>query len=163
MKPELYDSGQLYWRQVDIISPDKVRGFSLSLIGAGGIGSPTALVLAKMGVKNFRIYDPDKVELHNLPNQLYSNEQVGMFKAEAIAKHIEAFGEEPKISTFNRVFEATDRKTSVIISGVDSMKSRKEIWEIVKNSQTKLSIDGRMGAEVLNLYALDPSNPLHIE
>jgi molybdopterin/thiamine biosynthesis adenylyltransferase len=51
-----------FWRQSDIISQERLNNHPFVLIGAGGIGSVAGLVLAKMGVKDLTVYDPDIIE-----------------------------------------------------------------------------------------------------
>jgi molybdopterin/thiamine biosynthesis adenylyltransferase len=58
----------VYWRQADLISPEALAA-TVTIVGAGGIGSPVALALAKKGCRTLTRYDPDMVEAHNLPNQ----------------------------------------------------------------------------------------------
>ncbi|MFA5103544.1 MAG: ThiF family adenylyltransferase, partial [Candidatus Thermoplasmatota archaeon] len=59
-----------FWRQMDIVTPTDFEKFHVTIIGAGGIGSPTALAISKMGVEKITIFDNDIVEKHNLPNQM---------------------------------------------------------------------------------------------
>ena len=58
-----------YTRQLGILSPEHMKGIKVTLIGCGGIGSMTGLILAKMGIGNLWVYDYDKIEAHNVPNQ----------------------------------------------------------------------------------------------
>ncbi len=66
-----------YLRQLDIIDPGKFTG-KIRVIGVGGIGSPTAIILAKMGFKRFVLMDDDTVEPHNLPSQFFVRRVVPM-------------------------------------------------------------------------------------
>jgi len=51
-----------YWRQLKIFNPSKHRDIKIAMIGAGSVGSFTALVLAKMGLTNITVWDDDVVE-----------------------------------------------------------------------------------------------------
>ena len=44
--------------------------FSVHIVGAGGLGAMTALVLAKMGVRLMTVCDDDIVSEQNIPTQL---------------------------------------------------------------------------------------------
>jgi len=71
----------------------------------------------------------------------------------------------------NQIFESRTAKperldghgavlNGIVISTVDSMESRKAIWEAVHSSfGVDLYIDARMGGELLRLYALNPLTP----
>ena len=52
----------------------------------------------------------------------------------------------------------------IVISGVDSMQARQDIWQVVKGQPgVKYYIDGRMGAQVGELHHLDPNDANAIE
>jgi molybdopterin/thiamine biosynthesis adenylyltransferase len=61
------------------------------LIGAGGLGSPVAALLARAGVGYLEVVDQDRIELSNLHRQtLYRREDVGEPKSVVAAARIEA-------------------------------------------------------------------------
>ena len=72
-----------YWRQLDIFSPKNFTT-SITIIGAGATGSYIAWLLAKMGCRDITVYDADKIENHNLPNQIYGIKDIGKKKVLAI-------------------------------------------------------------------------------
>ena len=74
-----------YTRGLDFFNPDQFKPEErcVEIIGAGGIGSPLAEVLATMGF-DFVIWDKDKVEPHNISNQNYYPDQIGMVKVQAL-------------------------------------------------------------------------------
>ena len=147
-----------YWRQLDLVTPGELK-LPITLIGAGGIGSPTALALAKMGCSQLTVYDPDLVEPHNLPNQFYRLEDSARPKVEALRELIRAFTGLEIVS----VQEAVSRQplSGLVISGVDSMSARQQIWQgsIRCRTNVELYIDARMGAEVCRIYSIRPSDP----
>lgn len=63
------------------------------VVGAGGTGSPLAIMLARAGVKHLSIIDPDVIEATNL-HRLHSATMcdVGRAKALTLATHITALG-----------------------------------------------------------------------
>lgn len=147
-----------FWRQMDIIPQADLEKYPVTIIGVGGIGSPTALVLSKMGVKNITIYDNDVVEDHNLPNQMYRISDLGKSKVEG-TKDICSDFSGVVITTCNEKFEDQEIK-GIVISGVDSMKSRELIWKRLKyNPAIPIYIDARMGAEVCRICTVNPVNP----
>ncbi len=59
------------------------------LVGAGGLGSAAALVLARSGVRQLTLIDDDRVDLSNLHRQvLYGTEDVGHDKVERAAARL---------------------------------------------------------------------------
>lgn len=63
------------------------------LVGAGGLGSPAALVLARSGVRALTLIDDDRVDESNLHRQvLYGDEDVGRDKVERAAVRLEREG-----------------------------------------------------------------------
>jgi len=147
-----------YWRQLGILPPKDLENCSVTLIGAGGIGSPTAITLAKMGVPNLTIYDFDVVDIHNLPNQIYRIQDLKRLKVEALKEIICEFSD-CKVTPINAYFDATTKARGIVICAVDKMSVRQEIWKSIRyNLHVPLYIDARMGAEVLRLHTLKPTD-----
>ena len=147
-----------FWRQQDIVTPNDLERFMVTVIGAGGIGSPTALALAKMGVEKITIYDDDIVEKHNLPNQMYRISDLGKLKVDGTKDICSDFAG----ITINTIGEKFEKQivNGIVISGVDSMKSRDIIWKRMKfNPSINLYIDARMGAEVCKICTMNPCDP----
>lgn len=68
---------------------EKLRASLISIAGVGGDGGRLAVELARLGVGNFRLADPEEFEHENLNRQEGSNYQsVGINKAVVIAKEI---------------------------------------------------------------------------
>jgi hypothetical protein len=147
-----------YWRQVDLVRPEDLA-FPVTVIGVGGIGSPVALALAKMGCQRLTLYDPDVIEPHNLPNQLYRLGDIGRPKVEALADLLREFAS-PAV-TAKQEAVARQPLSGVVISGVDSMASRQRIWQesVRFRAAVPLYIDARMGAQVCRLLTVRPADP----
>lgn len=147
-----------FLRQLDLVNPETLD-LPVHLIGCGGIGSFTALVLSKMGVQQLHLYDPDGIEEHNLPNQLFRLKDVGRPKVDALREILEEFAGAP-VEGLPVEVEAR-RMTGVVISGVDTMRARKTIWlrSIRYRASVLRYLDARMGAEVARIYAVNPTDP----
>jgi len=150
-----------FWRQFDILRPTDLE-FPVHVVGCGGIGSPTALAMAKMGCKDMTLHDHDTVENHNLPNQIYRLADVGMAKVESLAKTIEDFTGVTPLTSLEQI-AADSKLVGLVVSGVDSMAARKEIWQAIKyKTGITLYVDARMGAEVCRIYSIRPTNPVDV-
>jgi molybdopterin/thiamine biosynthesis adenylyltransferase len=150
-----------YLRQLEILSPQQLRRFQFTLVGAGGINSAVAILLVKMGVpaEHMTIYDPDGVEAHNLPNQMFFCKHQGLSKVEALKRVIKAFvGDAPRVVP--KAIDGTEPLQGIVISGVDSIQSRQAIWAAVRyNARCPLYIDGRMGGLAGLIFTVRPHHP----
>lgn len=147
-----------YWRQVDLVRPEQLA-FPVTVIGVGGVGSPVALALAKMGCPRITLYDPDLVEPHNLPNQLYRLQDVGRPKVEALAEILRLYA--PLDVSPVQEAVAGQALEGVVISAVDSMAARTAIWggSVRFRGSVPLYLDARMGGEVGRVLAVRPADP----
>jgi molybdopterin/thiamine biosynthesis adenylyltransferase len=147
-----------YWRQLDFVRPERL-GFPITVVGVGGIGSPVALALAKMGCRRLTVYDPDRVEAHNLPNQLYRLRDVGRPKVEALAELLADFA----TIEVQAIPEAVDgqRLEGMVIAAVDSMAARQRIWRgsVRYRGTIPLYVDARMGGQVCRVLTVRPADP----
>ncbi len=150
-----------FLRQLDLVNEEQLD-FPVTVVGAGGIGSPATLALAKMGCANLTVYDDDTVEDHNLPNQLYRLADRGKPKVQALREIVEAFTGTTITACPERVEQ--QRLSGLVVSGVDTMASRKAIWEsgVRFNPRVPLYLDARMGAEVGRILAVRPVDPDHV-
>lgn len=154
-----------FWRQWDLISPDDLTT-PITVIGAGGIGSPLVLALTKMGAAALTVFDDDLIEDHNLPNQFYREGDLGRFKVEALQEIVQNFTG-TKIAIREERFEggqeARKDLRGLVIAAVDTMEARGSIWTSVRfNPNVNLFIDARMGAEVCRIYTIRPCDPIDV-
>jgi len=127
-----------------------------TIIGAGGIGAITALTLAKMGMSGIRIFDDDTVDEVNLPTQFHRLSDVGLPKVQAVTGNISQFSDDTSVVTEEvRVTPETDLSDWLVISAVDSINARKDIWKAVRESRVSWYLDARMASETFQLYSID--------
>jgi hypothetical protein len=144
-------------RQRDVLPWEKLHSATVTVIGAGAVGSFTALSLVKMGVGTVEVYDFDTVSVENLGPQWFRVCDLGRFKVEALADQLAAFG--------GKVVPHPDRFVAQPVSGivvctVDSMDARISIWRHVRKCRrAELYLDARMGAEVGKVFAIRPVDP----
>ncbi|EQD71783.1 molybdopterin biosynthesis protein MOEB, partial [mine drainage metagenome] len=63
-------SRHLLLSEVGVEGQKKLRDAKVLIVGAGGLGSPTALYLAAVGVGEIGLVDFDRVEVSNLQRQI---------------------------------------------------------------------------------------------
>jgi hypothetical protein len=142
-------------RQQDAVNMNCLTALGITIIGAGSIGSTTAVWLGKMGACGLTIYDDDSVEEHNWSNQMFRDEDIGKLKVTALSEVIEQFAGHTPNAIPQRYSDQP--LTEVVISGVDSMESRKAIWKSIREKpEVRLYIDARMGLETLTVYTVRP-------
>lgn len=145
-------------RQLDLVPPN-ILSTPVTIIGAGAIGSWTALALAKMGFTNLNVFDHDEVDIVNMSSQFYMHTSVGSKKAEALAELIQVFTDNTvKINAIPEKWNGMKMR-GIVVMAVDSMEVRKQIFEAHKgHTPCDWLIDARMGAEVALLYTMNPNS-----
>ena len=148
-------------RQTDLVDIEALET-PVTLIGCGGIGSFAAIALAKMGCVHLTVFDDDRVEEQNIPNQFYRPDDIGHLKVECLADLIKNFTGTVIEARAERV--QSQRLQGIVISGVDSMEGRRRIWDrsIRYKAGVEAYIDARMGAEVARIYTVRPADPDHV-
>jgi adenylyltransferase/sulfurtransferase len=75
--------------EIGIEGQSRIASAKVLVVGAGGLGCPSALYLASAGVGTIYIADDDEVDLTNLQRQvLHTTSRVGMPKVESAKTHL---------------------------------------------------------------------------
>ena len=83
--PDLVHHERIY-RGADVLA--RLEATSVTLCGAGSIGSHLADNLARLGIRRWKVIDRDRVEEHNAGTQLYGQSEVGAWKVEALRNRL---------------------------------------------------------------------------
>lgn len=146
-------------RQNNIFDPINQR-LKIKVFGVGTLGSFITFCLAKCGFKDIEVYDFDKVEEHNIPNQLYRPEDIGMLKVDSLKSIIKQFTGIEIVTKNVKIDKDTildfDLNT-VFIVAFDTLEARKIVYEKLKEFSVVL-IDSRLGGEEYNIQCIDLSN-----
>ncbi len=144
-------------RQVGLVNPDDIRNEAILVVGAGAIGSWTALALARIGFDDITVYDNDLVGEVNLATQFFRSCDVSRPKVNALAEAIKTYCD-LEIKTHNELYDGQEFN-SIVISAVDSMQARHDIWKHIKmKPQVKCYVDARMGGVDMNIYTICPTD-----
>ncbi len=116
--------------QVGSLGQRKLISAKVLIIGAGGLGSPSAVYLALAGVGTIGIVDFDVVEVSNLQRQiLHHNDDVGRPKVMSAQDSLHAYNpdvnvvvHETRISSENAV--EIIEQYDIVINGADNFPSR---------------------------------------
>jgi molybdopterin/thiamine biosynthesis adenylyltransferase/rhodanese-related sulfurtransferase len=100
------------------------------LLGAGGLGSPTALYLAAAGVGTLGIVDGDVVDLSNLQRQVvHTTERIGTPKVDSAELTIKAINPDVEVRKYQTRLDASNIMGildgyDVVVDGVDNFPTR---------------------------------------
>ena len=108
----------------------KLLDAKVLLLGAGGLGAPTALYLAAAGVGTLGIVDDDDVDLSNLQRQvIHSTQRIGIPKVDSAEESIHALNPDVNVVKYPVRLDASNIMEiisgyDVIVDGVDNFPTR---------------------------------------
>ena len=108
----------------------KMLNAKVLLLGAGGLGAPTALYLAAAGIGTIGIVDDDVVDASNLQRQVIHNtERVGVAKTTSARMTIEALNPDVEVVEYNTRLDSANileliERYDVIVDGADNFPTR---------------------------------------
>jgi len=111
MTPEQRDrySRHTLLPEVGVDGQLKMLNAKVLLLGAGGLGAPTALYLAAAGIGTIGLVDDDVVDASNLQRQVIHNtERIGMPKTESARIFIEGLNPDVKVVEHNGRLDASN-------------------------------------------------------
>jgi sulfur-carrier protein adenylyltransferase/sulfurtransferase len=108
----------------------KLLDAKVLLLGAGGLGSPTALYLAAAGVGTIGIVDDDDVDLSNLQRQvIHTTDRIGTPKVDSAQETMNAINPDVNVVKYQTRLDASNIMEiidgyDVIVDGVDNFPTR---------------------------------------
>lgn len=80
---------------------EKIREFTVAVVGVGGVGSVTAEMLTRCGIGRLILFDYDKVELANMNRLFFQPHQSGLSKVDAAAETLKSINPDVDFYTYN--------------------------------------------------------------
>jgi sulfur-carrier protein adenylyltransferase/sulfurtransferase len=123
-------SRQTLLPEVGVEGQLKLLNAKVLLIGAGGLGSPSALYLAAAGIGTLGLVDDDVVDESNLQRQvIHSTDRVGTPKTASARKTIEGLNPDVEVVEHRMRLDASNviellRDYDVIVDGADNFPTR---------------------------------------
>ena len=123
-------SRHLLLDEVGIEGQQKLLDAKVLLLGAGGLGSPTALYLAAAGVGTLGIVDNDTVDVSNLQRQvIHSTDRVGVPKVDSAELTIKALNPDVNVVKYPVRLDAGNIMEilpgyDVVVDGLDNFPTR---------------------------------------
>jgi len=156
-----------FLRHSAFFGPEDANQHVLNIIGVGATGSWIAMLAARMGWHKFRVWDLDIVESHNLPNQIYTHDDIGKKKVIALKEQLLRFNPEVEVETHDYFFESskhTDLLEGPVIITVDSLSARKDIGNAIKgNFLVGFAFETRMGFSHAEINYLDCCDEIKVQ
>jgi molybdopterin/thiamine biosynthesis adenylyltransferase/rhodanese-related sulfurtransferase len=116
--------------EVGVDGQVKLLNAKVLLLGAGGLGAPTALYLAAAGVGRIGLVDDDVVDASNLQRQVIHNtERIGMAKTASARVFIEGLNPDVNVVEHNGRLDASNildviENYDIIVDGADNFPTR---------------------------------------
>lgn len=151
---------------------DKIQKSRVIIAGIGGIGSNVAFQLARMAPANITLYDEDIVERVNMAGQLYSTNDIGQRKVDAIASMISAYTLARQINAVPSKFTDSTEAGDIMICGFDNMAARKTFYNswkrhvqtLTPDSRAKcLFLDGRLSIDTLQIFCIQGDDKVNMD
>lgn len=151
---------------------NEIQKARIIVAGIGGIGSNVAFQLARMIPANLTLYDDDNVEMVNMAGQLFSNNNIGESKVNAIANMIYDYTSMKQVLAIKDKFTSDKEPGDIMICGFDNMRARRtffnswynHISDKSKEERCKcLYLDGRLSMDTLQILCIRGDDQYNIE
>ena len=102
---------------------------TIAVCGLGGLGSNIAITLARAGIGKLLLIDFDRVDITNLHRQQYKANQIGFYKADALAENLS------EIAPYTEIQTVTAKITEENFT--DLLKDADIVCEAFDNAESK--------------------------
>lgn len=151
---------------------NEIQKARIIVAGIGGIGSNVAFQLARMIPANLTLYDDDNVEMVNMAGQLFSNNNIGESKVDAIANMIYNYTSMKQVLAVKDKFTSDKEPGDIMICGFDNMRARRTFFNSWRNHISNKSIeerskclylDGRLSMDTLQILCIKGDDQYNID
>ena len=151
---------------------NEIQKARIIVAGIGGIGSNVAFQLARMIPANLTLYDDDIVEMVNMAGQLFSINDIGKSKVNAIADMIYNYTSMRQVWTVQSKFTSDMEPGDIMICGFDNMRARAtffsswvgHIKDKTEEERKKcLYLDGRLSIDTLQILCITGDDQYNID
>lgn len=141
----------------------EIQKASIIIAGVGGIGGNLAFQISRMIPAKMVLYDDDNVEMVNMAGQLYSYNDLGKAKVNAIADMIAKYTAMHQVIAIKDKFTSETEPGDIMMCGFDNMRARRIFFDSwCKHLHTKsdeerakcLFLDGRLSIDTLQIFCI---------
>ena len=108
---------------------EKFEAATVAVCGLGGLGSNIAIALARAGIGKLLLIDFDSVDITNLHRQQFKANQIGLYKADALAENL------VEIAPYTEITAVTAKITEENFA--DLLKEADVVCEAFDNAEAK--------------------------
>ena len=148
---------------------EKIMNAKIFIAGLGGVGSSTAYFLARYGVKNFVLVDPDVVEISNLNRQFFFYPDIGTPKVFAIKKLINLVNPYTNVKAYYCRIEDLGEElediiewSDIVVDGMDNYVSKVRLSRLAKKKKKPLVHASGLGSAA-KVTIFTPDGPYYEE
>uniref|UniRef100_A0A3Q1IZC3 Ubiquitin-like modifier-activating enzyme 5 n=1 Tax=Anabas testudineus TaxID=64144 RepID=A0A3Q1IZC3_ANATE len=123
----------------------KIRTFTVAVVGVGGVGSVTAEMLTRCGIGKLLLFDYDKVELANMNRLFFQPHQAGLSKVEAAEHTLRNINPDVSFETHNYNITTMENFTHfmdrISHGGLEEGKPVDLVLSCVDNFEARMAIN----------------------
>lgn len=124
---------------------EKIRTFTVAVVGVGGVGSVTAEMLTRCGIGKLLLFDYDKVELANMNRLFFQPHQAGLSKVEAAEHTLRNINPDVSFETHNYNITTMENFTHfmdrISQGGLEEGKPVDLVLSCVDNFEARMAIN----------------------
>ncbi|XP_037135618.1 ubiquitin-like modifier-activating enzyme 5 isoform X3 [Syngnathus acus] len=124
---------------------ERIRTFTVAVVGVGGVGSVTAEMLTRCGIGKLLLFDYDKVELANMNRLFFQPHQAGLSKVEAAEHTLRNINPDVRFETHNYNITTLDNFNHFMErlshGGLDDSKPVDLVLSCVDNFEARMAIN----------------------
>ena len=126
-------SRHIFLDEIGIQGQQQMLASQVLIIGAGGLGCPSALYLGSAGVGSITIVDDDRVDATNLQRQIaHSTSRIGLLKVDSVREAVAAINPDVKVVPIaqranDELLDVLVRKADVVLDCSDNFATRHAI------------------------------------
>ncbi|WP_084722176.1 molybdopterin-synthase adenylyltransferase MoeB [Photobacterium aquae] len=159
---------QIILRQFDFDGQEALKGASMLILGAGGLGCASTQYLAAAGVGKLTLIDDDKVEVSNLQRQvLHSDSTVGMLKVESAKQALQRINPYLEVETLaQRLDDAAlmplIEQHDIVLDCSDNVETRNQLNRLCFAARTPLVSGAAIRMEgQISVYTYQDGEPCY--
>lgn len=132
MPKQKYTYDEIFQRNIGVFTPEeqeRIKNLKVAIAGVGGMGGSVAYSLARLGVGEMRLADPEKFEISNVNRQFGAYvDTVDMFKSDAVGQELLRINPEIKLEKWNKPLNKSN--IDEFLNGVDVVFDGMEFFEL---------------------------------